>query len=622
MRFLSALKSASLILVGALSLQSAIAAEQGIKTHGLSSFGNLKYGADFAHFDYVDPNAPKGGSIRLRNLNSFDSVNPFILKGVSEVLNSDKGGDLFFNFATLMTRAHDEPDAVYGLVAKEADLDPDGKWVEFHLREGPQFHDGSPITPDDIVFSFETLKNEGHPRYQVSYKDIESAKITGPASVRFDFNKNALTRGLALQVATMPILSKVSFETRAFNETTLEPLLGSGPYKIVDVQPGRSVTYERIKNHWAENLPVHVGRFNFDSIQVDYYRDRTIALEAFFAGEYDFREEFTSRSWAVEYDGKPAFKNGSIIKETLPDASMTGFQAFFFNTRLEKFSDIRVRRAIARMFDFEWTNKNLFYDSYERLTSIFENSEMKAIDSPSDAELALLTPWKEQLPPEVFGASFVPEKTKGDGRMRTAIRQSLKDLKEAGWTIQDKKLLNSEGQPFTMEFLLYSRSFERIINPFIRNLERIGIQANIRLLDLASWQNRMQEFDFEIATRRFGQPAYPGVELRNWWGSGAAKTVGGLNVSGIQSPAVDSLIESIIKADNKEDLVVAARALDRVIMHSHVTIPQWFKASHFVAFWDKFGRPEAQKPGYDRAALHSWWYDPEKAAKLKQINGQ
>ncbi|MEH6403126.1 MAG: extracellular solute-binding protein, partial [Sneathiella sp.] len=587
-----------------------------IVTHGLSTFGNLKYEKDFKHFEYVNPQAPKGGTIRLRNLATFDSVNPFILKGLPEIVNADKGGDLTFNFASLMTPSYDEPDALYGLVAKEAILDGAGRWVEFVLRDGPTFHDGSPITVQDIVFTFNILKTEGHPSYRLLYRDIESPTFINGNKIRFDFKNGSLTRNLPLILAKMPILSENSFKNRKFNQTTMEPLLGSGPYKMVKVDPGRAVTYERIANHWAENLPVHVGRYNFQTIKVDYYRDRTVSLEAFFAGEYDFREEFTSRSWATEYDGKPAVIKNLIHKTTMEDASLTGYQAYFFNTRRTKFSDPRVREALAMMFDYEWINKNLFYNSYDRLSSIFENSEMKAIGAPSSAELRLLKPWRGTIPDAVFDQASVPSKTDGSGKIRKQIRGALKLLKSAGWTIQDKKLKNTAGEQMNFEFLLYENSSTRIINPFMRNLERIGVDASIRLIDAASWQNRMREFDFDIIARRLGQPGFPGVELRDWWGSRSADINGGLNIAGVKTKAVDALIEEVVKAKTAAELTTAARALDRVLMHEHYTIPQWFKASHFVAYWDKFGRPKAAKPGYDRAALHTWWFDQAKAAKV------
>ncbi|MBL4907109.1 MAG: ABC transporter substrate-binding protein [Sneathiella sp.] len=605
---------AILLTLSSLVVSSAIAGERVV--YGLSSFGDLKYGKNFKHFDYVNPDAPKGGKIKIRNLDSFDSVNPFILKGRYEVLNADVGGDITFNFSSLMTPSHDEPDALYPLVAKEVLLDDDRRWVEFVLRDGPKFHDGTPITVEDVAFSFKSLKYEGHPSYRVRFRDIEDPIITGSNRIRFPFKEGVLTRSLPLFIGDMSILSKSSFANRKFKKTTMIPLLGSGPYKMVKVDPGRSVTYARVKNHWAEKLPVHIGRYNFDTIQVDYYRDRTIALEAFFAGEYDFREEFTSRSWATEYTNKPAFVKGLIKRKTLLDSSLTGYQAYFLNTRRPQFKDRRVRQALSRMFDYEWTNKNLFYNSYERLTSFFENSTMKSFGVPSKDERALLEPWRGQIPEEVFGEAFIPSKTNGSGKIRNEIKIALKELKAAGWTIKDRKLVNEKGEQMSFEFLLYENSSIRIINPYLRNLERIGVDARVRLIDAASWQNRMQDFDFDIISRRMGQSPYPGAELRDWWSSQSADIKGGLNIAGVKNPAVDALVDAVVKAEDKEELVTAARALDRVLMWGHYTIQQWFKASHFIAFWDKFGKPDAPKPGYDRAVLHSWWFDKEKAAKI------
>ncbi|MFT6556202.1 extracellular solute-binding protein [Sneathiella sp.] len=585
-------------------------------THGLSSFGDLKYASDFKHFEYVNPQAPKGGLIRLRNLNSFDSVNPFILKGTSEILNADIGGDANFNFASLMTPSNDEPDAVYGLVAKHAVLDDTNKWVEFHLRKGPVFHDGTPITASDVAFTFEALVKDGHPRYRQLFRDVETVQVLSDDKIRFSFKKEAFTRGLPVLIGRMPILSQASFEERPFKKTTLEPLLGSGPYKMVAVEPGRSATYKRIENHWADKLPVHVGRYNFGEIKVDYYRDRTIATEAFFAGNYDFREEFTSRVWATEYDGKPAVKKNLIQRDTLKSKALTGFQAFFFNTRLEKFKNPLVRKALTRMFDYEWTNKNLFYGSYDRLTSVFENSSLKATGLPTQEELALLEPWRAQLPKQVFKEAYMPPITDGSGKIRTQIRAALKELKQAGWTIQDKKLKNEKGEQMSFEFLLYDTGFTRIINPFIRNLERIGVEAKVRILDVASWQNRLQAFDFDIITRRLSQSAYPGTGLRDWWGSKSADIQGGYNLAGIKNEAIDALVEEVIKAEDIKTLTIAARALDRALMWGHYTIPQWYKASHFIAYWDKFGRPDKTPPGYNRSVLDTWWIDTEKAAAI------
>lgn len=615
---LSALAGAFLLVAGATSS----AFSEARPSHGYSAFGELKYGPEFTHFDYVNPNAPKGGTIKLRDLDSFDTVNPFLLKGNPGLINGDRGGALYYNFTQLMTPSFDEPDAVYCLLAKSITVDPESRWVEFTLRPEARFHDDSPITAEDVAFTFRLLKEEGHPRYAMNYRDVVAATVLAPDRIRFEFREGALTRDLPTVVGTMPILSKASFATRPFNVTSMEPLLGSGPYRLARVNPGRSLIYERVKNHWAEDLPVHKGRFNFDVIQVDYYRDRTIALEAFFAGEYDFREEFTSRSWATEYDDKPAVKKGFIKRDILPDASLTGLQAFFLNTRRAPFDDIRVRKAFALLFDFEWTNQNLFHGLYTRLGSVFENSDLKATGLPSAAELELLAPYRDILPAEVFTTEFSPPKTDGSGNMRSQIREAIDLFREAGWTISGNRLVNSDGKQMSIEFLLYEQTMTRVINPYIANLKRAGIDANARVIDVATWQNRVREFDFDIVILRVPQPQLPGVEQRNWWGSAAADTIGGLNISGVKNSAVDALIEKIIAAKTRDEHRTAARALDRVLMWNYYFIPHWYKSNHFIAYWDKFGRPDAEKPGFDRAVLHSWWYDPAKAETLAKRQGK
>ncbi len=589
-------------------------------THGLSTFGDLKYGPNFKHFDYVNPLAPKDGEFRIRDIDSFDSVNPFILKGNASLINSDIGGDLNFTFASLMTPSNDEPAAVYGLVAKSAEINPDKSAITFTLRDEAVFHDGSPITAEEIVFTLDILKKQGHPRSKLRFRDVIETIAETPTRITFKFRKDALTRDLPLLVATLPILSKKSFANREFGKTTMEPFLGSGPYKMAKVVPGRSVTYKRVKNHWAEKLPVHKGRYNFDVIRVDYYRDRTIALEAFFAGEYDFREEFTSRSWMTEYAGKPAVDTGHIKREILADNSMSGLQAFFLNTRREHFKNRLVRKAIGLLFDYEWTNKNLFYSQYDRIQSAFENSNLAAKDAPTADELALLNPWRTELPREVFTTPYRAARTDGSGNIRKNLHAALKLLKQAGYKIIDNKLTQkATGKPLEIEFLLYEQSFTRIINPFIRNLQRAGIDARVRVIDAASFQNRLKKFDFDIVVRRLSQPENPGVELRDWWGSQAADINGGLNISGAKSPVVDSLIEAVIKAETRTQLVTAARALDRVLMWRYYLIPQWYKNSHNIAYWDKFGRPEKTPPGYSRSVMSNWWFDPAKAEKLKAM---
>ncbi len=608
--------SAGLLVAGLSGAADRVWATGSTVSHGLSTFGDLKYGAGFTHFDYVNPNAPKGGVMRLRGIGSYDSLNPFILKGVapSSMLLRDGGGEMVYD--TLMARADDEADAVYGLIAESVEMADDRTWVSFTIRPQARWSDGSPITADDVAFSYETLLSKGAPQFKVRYKDFESVTALTPKVVRFTFRAGAAVRDLPLFAAGMPILSKAYWSSRDFAKSTLEPPVNSGPYVITDVKPGRSVTFRRNPDYWGRDLPVNRGRWNFDAIRVDYYRDRGIAREAFFAGEYDFREEFTSKAWAIEYDPKPAVQKGWIQRRTLKDETPSGVQAFFLNNRRTKFADSRVREALGLAFDFEWTNKTLFHGLYERTTSMFENSELAAKGPPTPAELALLEPYRGQVPDGVFKSAFVPATTDGSGKIRENLRKATKLLKAAGWRIKDGSLRNAAGQEFTMEFLMYERSFERIIAPYVRNLKRLGINARMRIVDVANFENRMREFDFDVTTRRYIQPLTPGLEQQNYWGSDYAEQIGSANLAGIKSPVVDALVGMLVKAGNREELVTAARALDRVLMWNHYVVPHWFKGAHTIAFWDKFGWPD-KKPNYDRGIFDTWWFDRDKDKSLQ-----
>ncbi len=597
----------------AVLLAAGVQAQETVVSHGLSAFGDLKYPRDFPSFDYVDPNAPKGGTLRLRGIDSFDSLNPFILKGVA----ADYAGLVF---ESLMTRADDEPDAVYGLIAESAEMPADRAWVTFTIRPEARWSDGSPITAEDVVFSWRTLLEKGRPQLQVLYREFAGVEVLGPRKVKFRFRDGAPKRDLPLYAAKMPVLSKDYWQQRDFAASTLEPPLGSGPYRVEKVSPGRSITYQRVPDYWGRDLPVNRGRWNFDRIRVDYYRDRGIALEAFFAGEYDFREEFTSKSWAIGYDEKPAVRKGWIVRRTLDDATPSGVQAFFLNTRRKKFADIRVRRAFDLAFDFEWTNKNLFYGLYRRTTSMFENSAMAAKMPPGPAELALLEPLRGQVPEQVFSKPFRPAATDGSGNNRRNLRQAVKLLREAGWKIRGGTLTNAGGDVFEVEFLMFERSFERIIAPYIRNLERLGIKARMRIVDVANYQNRMRDFDFDITTQRYVQPLTPGVEQRGYWGSEFADRIGSRNLSGIRNPAVDALVEKVIEATSRNELVTAARALDRVLMWNQYVVPHWYKDVHTIAFWDKFAWP-ATKPKFARGVVDTWWVDAEKDRRLAEARG-
>ena len=590
---------------------------QSTASHGLSIFGELKYGPDFPHFDYVNPDAPKGGEVRLGHAGSFDNLNPLIVKGTD--LRGMGGSAMLLPVESLMVSAQDEPDSMYGLVAEAIELAEDRSWVEFTLRSEARWHDGSPITADDVVFSFETLVAEGEPGFRLSYRDV--ARVEAPASdrVRFIFAAGA-TRDLPNLVAGMPILSKAYYTANPFNETTLDPPLGSGPYRFGRVDQGRVLVYERVKDYWARDLPVNRGRYNFDTIRYDFYRDRTIEFEAFKAGEYDFREEFTSKTWATGYDS-PAVRDGLIRRETLPDESPSGTQAFFLNTRLTKFADRRVREALGYAFDFEWTNENLFFGLYDRTTSMFENSDLRARGPISEPERALLEPFRAELPAEVFGEAYAPPVTDGSGNIRDGLMRARALLDQAGWSIAEGRLVDASGAPMTIEFMIDTPLFERIIAPYVANLKRLGIEASIRIVDSAQFMSRVQTYDYDVMISRFTMRRTPGVEHRNFWGSAAADSPGGNNLAGVREPAVDALIERLGTARSRAELKSIVGALDRVLTWNHYTVPQWFKASHFVAYWDKFGRPET-KPRFDLGFLDTWWVDPAREAALEAARGR
>jgi len=572
-------------------------------SHGISIFGDLKYGPDFEYFDYVEPDAPKGGRLRLAGRDSFDNLNPFILKG-----DSAQGVGLLFD--SLMARATDEPDALYGLIAESIELDDDRRWVAFNLRKEARWHDGSPVTSDDVVFTFKTLVKKGHPVYRLLYRQVADVRTKGRHRVRFTFKPGA-KRGLSVKLAAMPVISKAYYARVPFNKTTMHAPLGSGPYNVVEIEPGRRIVYGRDKAYWGRDLPVNRGRFNFDLVQWDYFRDRGVAREAFFAGEYDFHEEFVSRSWVKQFD-KPAVRRGLIVRETLPNGRPAGVQAFFINLRRKKFADRRVRRALNLAFDFDWINKHLFFSLYRRTDSMFENSVYAAHDTPSAAELELLRPYRGKIPDEVFEKPYRAPSSKPGG-IRQNLLEAARLLREAGWRVEDHTTrVNKRGTPLEIEFLVASSSFTRILGPYVRNLSRLGINSTIRVVDSANFKNRRDRFNFDVAMQKFPQFLTPGAEQRGYFGSSAASMSGSKNLSGLKSPAVDDLIDRVVNAENRAELITAARALDRVVMWSEIVIPHWFKGKHNVAYWNKFERPDT-KPLYDLGVLDTWWFNPEKA---------
>lgn len=579
--------------------------------HGLSAFGDLKYPSDFTKFNYVNPEAPKGGrlsTIGTGGLTTFNSFNAFILKG-------DAAQGLGSLFDSLMTRALDEPDAVYGLVAHSAEVAQDKMSVTFFLREEARFADGQPVTAEDVVYTVNTLKKHGHPNFAQQLRDVIMVEAIDPLTVRYSF-RGETVRDLPLVVATLPILSKAFYGTHAFTKTTLTPPLGSGPYMISDFKQGTYVTYKRREDYWGWHLPVNQGRYNFDELRYEYFRDRTAEFEALKAGVFDLREEFTAKDWSTGYD-IPAVHDGRLIRDVLPDDRPSGAQGFFINTRRKKFQDRRVRRALDYAFDFEWTNKTYFYELYKRTHSFFENSDLKAAGEPSDAERNLLEPFRKHLMPEVFETPYEPPESDRSGQDRNLLRTASKLLTSAGWMVRDGMRVNDAGEPLTIEFMTFSPSFERILTPYIKNLKLLGIAATVRRVDPAQFAERAKSFDFDITTRRYVMQSTPGVELRSFWGSRAAEIKGSLNLSGIKNPTVDALIEKVVSAETREEMTEAARALDRVLRSENYWVSHWFKGKHTVAYWNKFGRPKF-KPKYGRGIVDSWWYDPQKAAGLKQ----
>ena len=579
-----------------------------VKTHALTLDDRPKYGADFKHLDYVNPNAPKGGTVRLFSIGSFDSFNPFIIKG-------DPVAGIGYLFETLMTSPQDDSITEYGLIAETVEVPSDLSYVIYNLRKEAKFHDGSPITSADVVFSFNILRDKGRPLYRFYYANVAKIEALGPHRVKFSFS-GPPNRALPQIVGQIPVLSKAYWEKRDFSKTTLEPPVGSGPYKIKSFEPGRYIIYERVKNYWGANVPLKIGTDNFDFIRYDFVRDQVVALEAFKAGQYDFRVESSSKEWATSYNF-PALKEGLVKKEALRHEQPTGMQAFIFNTRRAKFKNRIVRQALGYAFDFEWSNKQLFYGQYTRTKSYFENSDLAAQALPSPEELALLEPFRGKIPDEVFTKVYSPPKSDGTGNIRKNLRVATRLLRKVGWRIVNNQLVNPvDGKPLVIEFLLVSPAFERVVAPFIRNLKRLGVSATVRTVDPAQYQNRVRDFDYDVIVSTFAQSRSPGNEQRNYWSSSAVKRPGSRNWIGVSNPAIDSLIEKIVAAPNRKSLIIATRALDRVLQWSYFVVPQWHIRTDRVAWWDKFGRPPL-KPAYG-VGFPSWWVDPKKDAIISK----
>ena len=593
----------ALLALGALSA----VAEDVPSTHGIAMHGDLKYPSDFTNFDYVNPAATKGGTVRLHAVGTFDSFNSFIVKG-------NPAAGLGFIYENLMSGSSDEAFSQYGQLAENVYTPNDRSWVAFTLRKEARWHDGKPVTVDDVIWSFNTLTTKGTPFYRFYYGNVAEVLQIGERSVRFNF-KPGENRELPLILGQLTVLPKHYWESRNFTKTTLEPPLGSGPYKITKFEPGRTITLTRVKEWWGKDLPVNRGLYNFDTIRYDYYRDGTIALEAFKAGEYDYRAENASKAWATAYD-IPNVRNGLIKKQEITHNRSSGMQAFVFNTRREVFKNRSVRQALAYAFDFEWSNKNLFYGQYARTRSFFDNSELAATGAPEGDELALLEAYRGRISNEVFSQEYNPPKNDGSGNIRQNLRQASKILTASGWVVKESQRINEKtGKPLKFEILLVSPLFERIALPFVKNLEKLGISASVRTVDPSQYRRRLDTYDFDVIVGGFGQSLSPGNEQRSFWGSASADIEGGRNSIGIKDPVIDELIEKVIAAPNRKALVTSVRALDRLLQWGHWVIPHWHAKYDRIAYWDKFGRPTITPLQGNQFV--AWWVDPKKEQALK-----
>lgn len=595
------------ILLGFLPAE---AADKAAPVHAIAMHGDPKYPASFKHFDYVNPDAPKGGRLRLSALETFDSFNPYIIKGVA-------AEGLGLTSMTLTEQSTDEHFTAYGALAETMEMPADRSEIIFNIRPSAIWSDDVPVSADDVKFSFSTLMKDAAPYYRAYYADVVSVDVLGPKRVRFAFRKGTANLELPLIVGQMPILPKHYWteKDRKFAETTLEPPVGNGPYRIAKFEPGRSIAYQRVKGWWGEKLPAFKGRYNFDTITYDYYRDRNVELEAFFANAYDYRQEMTAKLWATSYTA-PAVKDGRIVKTEIPNKLPQGMQGFLYNTRRPVFADQAVRKALDYAFDFEWSNKQFAYGSYVRTNSYFANSDMAApLTPPSGRVLEILTGFKDQLPPDVFTTRYVPPKSDGSGNNRANLRMAMKILDDAGWKIgKDGLRANAKGTRLEFEFLTNggNAAFDRWIAPFIQTLSRMGVKANFRVVDASQFVNRVNQFDFDMIVGSIPQSLSPGNEQREFWMSDRADMDGSRNYIGIKSPVVDRLVEMVIAAPDEKELIARAQTLDYVLLSGNYVIPNWHLPAWRIAYWDKFDRPQTQAP-YSLGVADTWWAKPSAA---------
>ncbi|WP_370683373.1 extracellular solute-binding protein [Pseudomonas syringae pv. atrofaciens] len=579
------------------------------ESHGYAQFGVLKYPASFTHFDWVNPEAPKGGTLRMMAFGTFDTLNPYTFKGSSPVSTGNflQYGVNELNEPLMVGTGQydpsgDEPTSSYGLIAQSVEYSEDRSWVVLNLRPQARFHDGKPITAYDVAFSYRTLLKDGHPQYRTALQEVQRVDILNRHRIRFVFKRSGNPL-LILRLGELPVLPQHYWKDRDFKATTFEPPLGSGPYRITRVQPGRQLVFERVKDYWGKDLPVNRGKYNFDRVEVEFYRDSDVAFEAFKAGEFDIYIEHQAKNWANGYDF-PAVASGQVIKAQIPHRIPTQTQGLFMNTRRAAFADIRVREALGLLFNFEWTNRTLFSDAYDRSTSYYPNSEFSATGLPTGAEWLLLAPYRDQLPASLFTQPFSPAKTDGGGIPRETLRKALKLLAEAGWTLSDKGLLNADKQPLRFEILLVNPNLERILQPYIEDLRRLGIIAGLRTVDRAQYKQRLDRFDFDMILMTLQQTLSPGLEQWQYFHSSQAAINGSKNYAGIANPVVDVLLNKLLAAQTRDEQVAASRALDRVLLSQHYSIPNWYLNNHRLAYRNRFAM--VTTPPYT-LGLRAWW---------------
>jgi microcin C transport system substrate-binding protein len=587
------------------------------ESHGYAQFGALKYPANFTHFDWVNPDAPKGGTMRFMGMGTFDTLNAYTFKGTSPISTANflQYGVSGLNEPLMAGTGYydpsgDEPTSSYGLIAKSVEYSEDRSWVVFNLRPQARFHDGKPITAYDVAFSYRLLLKEGHPQYRTSLQEVKRVDILNRHRIRFVFKRSGNPL-LILRLGELPVLPQHYWKDRDFKATTFEPPLGSGPYRITQVSPGRSLTFERVKNWWGEKLPVNRGKYNLDRVEVEFYRDTHVAFEAFKAGEFDFYIEHQAKNWANGYRF-PAVARGEVIRAEIPHQIPTQTQALFINSRRATFAERKVREALGLMFDFEWTNRALFNSAYVRAKSYYPNSEFSATGTPEGAEWLMLSPYRKQLPKRLFSEPFAMPQTDGRGIPRETLRRALGLLAEAGWKPSGQYLLNAKGQPLQFEILLVNPNLERILQPFTENLASIGIQANLRTVDRAQYKQRLDQFDFDMILLTLPQTLSPGLEQWLYFHSSQAKVKGGKNYAGVNHPVVDALLDKLLSAQTRDEQIAATRALDRVLLWQHYTIPNWYINYHRLAYRNRFAF--VTTPPYT-LGLRTWWLKPTENAR-------